>query len=369
MNNRKIKIAVIGLKGLPAFGGAATVGENLINQLRDKYEFFVYATSSHTTYKTGTYNGIHHIVFKNLPFKKLNALYYYILSALHAFFKGKYNLIHLHHRDAAFILLLLKLKYKVIVTTHSSFFIRDKWKRFGWFFKINERYFVKKADIVTCVSEEESKKYKELVNIDAHFIPNGINLNGHGSNYKRFVKDEYLFFGAGRIIKTKGLEVLLQAIRNSNIKCKLIVAGDLNQTPDYKREILQLSDGLNVEYLGLIKEKEKLFSYIKHSKLFIFPSSYEAMSMMLLEAASLKVPTICSDILANKAILKDDEVLFFEVDNPDDLGKKISWAYENMPSMNNRAEFAFEKLKLKHQWKNIALEYDALYQQLLTNHK
>ena len=27
----KPKIAVIGLKGLPAFGGAATVGENLIN--------------------------------------------------------------------------------------------------------------------------------------------------------------------------------------------------------------------------------------------------------------------------------------------------------------------------------------------------
>ena len=27
----KKKIAVIGLKGLPAFGGAATIGENLIN--------------------------------------------------------------------------------------------------------------------------------------------------------------------------------------------------------------------------------------------------------------------------------------------------------------------------------------------------
>ena len=48
MSNGKIKIAVIGLKGLPAFGGAAAVGENLIEQLKDKYEFFVYATSSHT---------------------------------------------------------------------------------------------------------------------------------------------------------------------------------------------------------------------------------------------------------------------------------------------------------------------------------
>ena len=29
----KPRIAVIGLKGLPAFGGAAAVGENIINQL------------------------------------------------------------------------------------------------------------------------------------------------------------------------------------------------------------------------------------------------------------------------------------------------------------------------------------------------
>ena len=63
MSNEKIKVAVIGLKGLPAFGGAAAVGENIINQLKDKYEFFVYATSSHTAFKTGTYNEVHHIVF------------------------------------------------------------------------------------------------------------------------------------------------------------------------------------------------------------------------------------------------------------------------------------------------------------------
>ena len=46
---KKKKIAVIGLKGLPAFGGAATVGENIIEQLKDKYEFTVYSTSSHTS--------------------------------------------------------------------------------------------------------------------------------------------------------------------------------------------------------------------------------------------------------------------------------------------------------------------------------
>jgi len=63
-----IKIAVIGLKGLPAYGGAAAVGENLINNLRGKYDFTVYSISSHTNLKTGKYNGYNQIVFKKLPF-------------------------------------------------------------------------------------------------------------------------------------------------------------------------------------------------------------------------------------------------------------------------------------------------------------
>ncbi len=46
---KKKKIAVIGLKGLPAFGGTANGGENIIEQLSDKYDFTVYSILSHTS--------------------------------------------------------------------------------------------------------------------------------------------------------------------------------------------------------------------------------------------------------------------------------------------------------------------------------
>ena len=361
----KKSIGVIGLKGLPAFGGAATVGENIIAQLIDEYDFTVYSSSSHTIQKTGKYNGMYQIVFKKLPFKKINTLYYYILSAFHALLFGNYNLIHLHHRDAAFILTILKLKYKVVLTTHTSFFVDRKWKNYEWFFKWNEKYFVKKADIVTCVSREESYQYKNLLNIDTVFIPNGVNLMKDPISKDIFTDYEYLFFGAGRIIKTKGLEALLYAIKKINLNYKLLIAGDIEQSLDYKKEILALSKNLNVEYLGLIKNKNNLFNYIRNCKLFIFPSSFEAMSMMLLEAASQKVPIICSDINANKAVFNDDQVLYFKVDDSTNLADKIKWALENKSEMQKKAEQAFEKLRLEYQWKNIAKEYDKLYHKLL----
>ena len=361
----KKKIGVIGLKGLPAFGGAASVGENIIEQLKRDYDFTVYATSSHTEYKTGEISGYNQIVFKRLPFKKINTLYYYILSAFHSLLFGNYNLIHLHHRDAAFILTILKLKYKVILTTHNSFFVVEKWKNFEWFFKWNEKYFVKKANIVTCVSKNDKDQFKNLLNLDTIFIPNGINITENQPNTKRFNNNPFLFFGANRIIKMKGLDILLKAIKIMNLNCKLLVAGDLYQTMDYKKEILALSKNIDIEYLGLIKNKNELFNYIRHAKFFIFPSTYETMSMMLLEAASQRTSIICSDIPANKAVFNDDQVLYFHVDDPIDLAEKIEWAFENESEMQKKTERAFEKLKLEHQWKNIAREYDKLYQQLL----
>ena len=88
------------------------------------------------------------------------------------------------------------------------------------------------------------------------------------------------------------------------------------------------------------------------------------MSMMLLEAASQRTPTICSDIPANKAVFNDDHVLFFKVDDPADLADKIKWALVNYLEMKEKSENAFEHLKQKYQWKDIAREYDKLYQQL-----
>jgi len=358
------KIAVIGLKGLPAYGGAAAVGENIINELKDKYEFTVYATASHTNLKTGNFNGFKQIVFRKLPFKRLNTLYYYIISAFHALLLSNYDLVHLHHRDAAFIVPLLRLRYKVLVTTHSCFYVVDKWKRYEFFFQINERFFIKFANAVTCVSLNERRKFKKEINLDATYIPNGINLVNI-NNLKRIGYNNYIFFGAGRIIRTKGLDILLKSLHRIKYNGLLVVAGDLNQDENYKQEILELSKNLNVVYLGLIFDKNELLSYIESSNIFIYPSFLEAMSMMLLEGASVKAPIICSDIIENKDIFNGDEVLFFKTNDINDLSDKIIYAFQNLDEMKKRAERAYVKLINDYNWLKISGKYSQIYHSLL----
>jgi len=366
MNKKNPRIAVIGLKGLPPYGGAAAVGENIIEQLKDKYDFTVYSVSSHTDLKTGEYNGYKQIVFKKIPFKRFNTLYYYILSALHAVFLSKYDLVHLHHRDAAFIILILKLRYRVIITTHGTFSITPKWGKYSKYFSINEKYFVKYANIITCVSKNEQRLYIENINIKPIYIPNGINGNLKITQRNELRKDNYIFFGAGRIIKSKGCEIMLKAFNILNYKGKILIAGELEQTLDYKNELLNLSRDLNVKFLGLIKDKNELLNLLHNAKLFIFPSSLEAMSMMLLEAASVKTPIICSDIIENKDIFTDNEVLFFKTNDEKDLVDKIQWALENYDEMLLKSKRAYIKLKENYTWEKIAQEYSTVYNLLLS---
>ncbi|MCW3786239.1 glycosyltransferase family 4 protein [Plebeiibacterium sediminum] len=360
---RKPKVAVIGIKGLPSFVGAGTAGEHIINNLKNDFDFYVYSISSHTHLKSGPYNGVYQKVFKKLPFLKLNGFWYYLISALHARFKGNYDVIHLHNSFAAFSLLFLKPKYRVVLTTHGSFNIVDKWKKFEWFWNANNKFYVKKADRLCCVSKFEKRKYKDLFKLDAQLIPNGIDPV-NAALLPSIDHKDYIFFAAGRIIRSKGLHDLIQALRQIDYKGHLLVAGDMNQIKDYSEELYQLKGDLNVTFLGMIKEKEKLLSYLSKATLFIYPSYVEAMSMMLMEAVTVNCPVVCSDIIGNKDILNEDEVLFFKVRDVNDIANKVSWALSNIEEMKKKANKAKERFLKEYNWDNIAEEYKSIYNQL-----
>lgn len=362
----KKKIAVIGLKGLPAYGGAASVGENIIDQLKDKFDFTVYSVSSHTNCKTGNYRGYYQIVFKKIRNKKLNTLLYYIKATIHILLFSRYDLIHLHHRDAGFIIPFLKIRYRVFLTTHSLGTVFDKWKRFQLYFTIQEKYFIKHADCISSVSKNETIYLKERYNIHSTYIPNGIKSNDivRKNNFSNIEDEAYLFFGAGRIIRDKGLDILLRAMSSLKLTLKLVVAGDLNQIKTYKEEILILSEDLNLEYVGLIKNKDLLNNYIMGCQLFVYPSKKEAMSMMLLEGASLKVPIICSDIVENTDIFTDEEVLFFKANDYQDLAEKLQWALLNLDIMKEKSKLAYSKLQNEYLWSDIAIKYEDIYNSL-----
>jgi glycosyltransferase involved in cell wall biosynthesis len=379
----KKRIAIIGLKGLPPFGGAANVGDNIIEQLANEYDFTIYATASHTHHK-GPYKGAHQIVFRKFPIKQLNVFYYYIASAVHAVFTRRYDAIHLHQMDGAFILLLLRLRYKVVATSHGLTYRASKWSKWSHpYFKLNEWFQARLSNHLTVVSKSLVPHYEKIVSpTRITYIPNGVTpiapatLNPAAANFTPGVPptptpgaSEYILFAAGRILPIKGLHILLSALHKSGYKGKLIVLGDHSQIKDYSRGIFDLAAGLDVEFKGLIKEKALLNAWIAGARLFVFPSTHEAMSMMLLEVASLRTPVICSDIIQNTDIFDPDEMLFFRSDSDTDLAEKLGWALAHPGDMQTFAENAFRALMDKFQWSIIARQYAGIFELITAKHQ
>lgn len=361
----KKRIAVFGVKGFPALGGTASANENVVNILKDKFEYTIYSVSSHTD-KKGNYNGYNQIVFKGNNGKRLNTLMYDIKSLFHALFVGKYDLVQVNHLTSGFIVPFLRLKYKVVSTAHGI--IPDDDNKWNYWdkkaFEISAFFFFKFSNIIVSVSKPHIAFFRKYTSKEVLYIPNGIQTF-QIENKKTTINNGYLLFAANRIISLKGCHVFLQALEKLNYKGKIILIGDLSHTPKYAESLVKQSENMNVEFTGLIKDKTLLFDYIKNAELFIFPSFNEGMSSMLLEVASMKTPIICSDIAENKAVFNESEIQFFKVGDSSDLAQKIEYALENKDSLKNKAEQAFIKLNAEYRWEIIAKEYEKLYMSLL----
>ncbi|MCH6199265.1 glycosyltransferase family 4 protein [Aquiflexum sp. LQ15W] len=361
----KKKIAVIGLKGLPALGGASTVGENIIKNLKNDYEFEVLSISNYASEKN-IYN-IKQTIFKSISNSKINIGYYYVRCLIYVLFQKKFDLIHLHHSESGFITPFLRLRYKVVTTYHGMFLNGYKDPKFSslvnYFFRFSQFLNIKFSNVNVSVSSQDllylkSKNKHGL----ARYISNGVDTFLSNSNNSSL---GYVCFAANRIYEIKGLHILIDAIKIANFQKKVIVIGELNHVPKYKKKILESLEGLEIEFLGLVRSKSELFKIIKGSDFFVFPSIKESMSMMLLEVASLKIPVIASDIPENKCLFEEDEIFYFESNSPDSLSKKLLFLNSNLELGKIYAERAFQKVEKDFSWQRIASEYSKIYDYLL----
>jgi glycosyltransferase involved in cell wall biosynthesis len=359
----KKKIAVIGAKGFPAFGGAAGANENIVNQLKSSYEYTIYSISTHTD-KKGFYNGYNQIVFNGAKGKRLNTLVYYLKSLFHALFFGDYDIVQVNHLASGFIVPFLRLRFKVVATARGIFSKKtdNKWNSLDHLaFELSAHLFCKFSNITVSVSKPHIDVLKKYTSKQIQYIPNGIHVN---QLEKKQGSSGYLLFAASRIILLKGCHVFLEALNRLNHKGKVIIIGDLSHTPKYSAELMSLSKNLNIEYVDLIKDKNILFNYIKNAEIFIFPSFNEGMSNMLLEVASLKTPIICSDIPENTAVFNENEIEFFKTGDSLDLADKIKYSLENKDVLEKKSENAFAKLNEIYRWEIIAKEYKKVYDSL-----
>lgn len=372
------KIAILGVKTYPAFAGADRVVENLINNYSEDNEYYLYLCSDLNGQKLPCAKNLHYIYLSSVSGKHLRAIVYFFKTALHLLFKGNYDLIHVHNSDFGLFLPLVWLKNRNIISTfHGDPYQRAKWsKSIKLMFKIGELFFVNFSKKITSVDENKLPFIESIYQKQAIYIPNGIEFN-ENLNEQAFdtepslfseLPKKYIFFACGRLDKTKGLHTLLEAFNSLDFPIDLIAVGDFTHDAEYAKKIELLASGnKKITLIKSLMPKNRLLKLLDEAELFVFPSEVEAMSMMLLEAISVKAPVIASDIPANVSVLGKDYPLYFNDQDILDLLGKMEYFLKlgkNSSEIKELTTQLFNEAKIKFNWKNIAAKYENEYTKL-----
>ncbi len=371
----KKHIAIFGVKYFPARGGTSRVVENLLADLQEHYDFTIYCYKPPEAAKHMP--GVKTIQYREIPIKGFGVFFYYLRCCWHLLWWGKYDLVHLHKTDGAFFLPILSLKYKIIATSHALPYLNEKWSTLGkLYFRMTEWLFMRSNARLTAIAKTQVDYFQSTYNREVLFIPNGIHPPDEVDPKKADtiltplgIKEDYLLFAARRVIPLKGCHTMIKALQQINYSGSVVIAGELDQLPQYTKELRRLAEGLNLHFVGYVAGMDKLNALLRRAKYFIFPSELEGMSMMLLEAGCIGTPMICSDIPQNKAVLNADEVLYFESKNVDDLAEKLQWALEHNDKMQALAKSTQQTIEKKYTVDKVVQKYIDLYEQTLFPNK
>ncbi len=106
----------------------------------------------------------------------------------------------------------------------------------------------------------------------------------------------------GRLVETKGLSYLIEAMRSTD--CKLVLCGTGPEEKRIRKMISRYGLGDRIELKGWVSEEEKV-RLMGTCRFFVIPSLYESYGLAALEALSYGKPIVCTDVDGLPGNVKD----------------------------------------------------------------
>ncbi|MEW6601033.1 MAG: glycosyltransferase family 4 protein [Nitrospirota bacterium] len=362
-----MKIAVVGTRGFPGIqGGVETHCENLYTYLAASgCDITVYGRKPYMTWKSDRYKGVKLIPVDSPKNKFLEAIVHTFRCILMAR-KLHPDIVHIHAiGPSLFAPLARLLGMKVVVTHHGPDYMRKKWPLPAKIFlKFCERMGMMFANQVIVIARNISDDIKLKYNRDSAIIPNGVEIRkpaDTADTFKKYgIEKRKYILCVGRFVPEKGFHDLIEAYNLNDFGgWKLVIVGDADHEDSYSRSLKTAAlTNKNIVLTGFLTG-QPLHELYSHAGIFVLPSYYEGLPIVLLEAMSYGLSCIASDIPANRAIeLHDDRFVI-----PGDI-QALSDKIKQYVSRNwgeEDREKQIQTIAARYNWGLIAHETLGLY--------
>ena len=186
---------------------------------------------------------------------------------------------------------------------------------------------------------------------------------------KHNIKDEKVFLFVGRINKLKNIFFIADSLEllKDKMNFKMIFIGNGPDEEEFKEYVNTLDIKDRIIFTGKITDRELLAKYYATADLFLFPSLYDASSIVQIEAASQSTPTLFLYGAATSATVKEDYTGYFSNNDPKDYAKKIIEIFEDDKKYKEISKNILKDLYVN--WDDKIKEVYNLYLELIENNK
>lgn len=177
------------------------------------------------------------------------------------------------------------------------------------------------ANVTTQVSQAGLERYIALGITPAHkmrFIPNGVDTQRYqpDARLRQQKRDElglgteFMWLAAGRLTEAKDFPNLLQAFAQAHQTqptARLMIAGQGELKEELHKLTAELGLSNAVRWLGRRSDLNQLMCA---ADAYVMSSAWEGMPLVLLEATSIGLPVVATDVGGNREVVQDGQTGF-----------------------------------------------------------
>ena len=160
--------------------------------------------------------------------------------------------------------------------------------------------------------------------------------------------DEEVFLFVGRINNLKNVFLIANSLKilkeKYNPKFKMLFVGSGQDEDELKSIIDKNNMNQDIIMCGKISDRELLANIYARADLFLFPSLYDASSIVQIEAASQKTPTLFVEGAATTATITENVNGFISQNNEEDFAEKINEIINNKALYDSVCENVYKDI-------------------------
>ena len=241
-------------------------------------------------------------------------------------------------------------KYRVIILIHHPVsYEKNKYGDIA--LKLKERKIFSEAHSLITVSKTMKKTVQRMLNnkkfIDV--VHPGVDEDYFKNNHDK--KHGYNLICVGSIIPRKNIESCIKTLTYLDEKWNLSIVGKYKKSDPYTHSLYNLIDDLNlshrVKFLGQVEDNNNLIKILLSSQIYICLSHYEGYGMANVEAATLGLPVVVSDLPVFRENLKGFKRKYVNSDNYQEIAKAIEDLFHDQTLGHNEQSSRWDEVGYK----------------------